>query len=82
MPALSMPMVGDGRVLHLGENRLVRFQLLRVTNKRLKEHGLPFTLRQLRINANHEERKPVGAFLQKQAAEQTRRDATSQTDIR
>jgi hypothetical protein len=80
-PVLSLPMTGEGRVLHVGEKRLVRFQMDRVTNRQLKEHGLPFTVRKLRTNADHEEKKLVDEFLQKRAAEQTKGDATSHTDL-
>jgi hypothetical protein len=70
-PAFSLPMIGDGRVLHVREDKLVRFELLRVTSGQPKEYGSPFTVRKLRINADHEERKLVEVFLRKRAAEQT-----------
>jgi hypothetical protein len=54
-PVLSLPMTGNGRVKHVRESREVKFEMRRVTKGQLKEHGLPFTMRKLRIIAHHEE---------------------------
>ena len=73
-PAFALPLIGAGRVLHVGEGTRVKFDLYRITNRLLAELGLPFTLRQLRINEHDEEAKVVEAFLTKRhrpAAAQT-----------
>jgi len=64
-PAFALPLIGEGRVLHVGEGTRVRFSLHRITNRLLGDLGLPFTVRQLRINANDEEARVVQAFLLK-----------------
>ena len=81
-PVLALPMTGDGQVSHVGENRLVKFRLHRLTKGVLKEHDLPFTVRKLRINAHDEEEELAKAFLQKRAVQQTKGNTTSRTDIR
>ena len=62
-PVFSLPMTGEGRVSHVGEGTRVKFRLRRVTNRLLEELGLPFRIRQLRINAHDEEVQLVRAFL-------------------
>jgi hypothetical protein len=62
-PVFSLPLTGDGRVSHVGEGTRVKFRLRRVTNRLLEELGLPFKVRQLRINAHDEEARLVQAFL-------------------
>ena len=53
-PALSLPMSGDGGVLHVGEQRRLEFRLRRATTAVLVELGLPFSVRDLRIDAHDE----------------------------
>ena len=68
-PPLSLPMAGDGEVLHVGEARRIKFRLRRVTQTLLAELGLPFTLRDLRLDAHDEESKLAAADLRlRQAA--------------
>jgi hypothetical protein len=62
-PVFALPMTGDGRVSHVGEGTRVEFKLHRITNRRLRELGLPFGIRQLRINARDEEAQLVKALL-------------------
>ena len=62
-PPLSMPMTGDGEVLHVGEAHRIKFRLRRVTKARLAELGLPFTLRDLRLDAHDEEKRLAAAEL-------------------
>ena len=62
-PAFSLPMAGDGQVLHLGEKARVKFRLHRVTGPLIAELGLPFTLRELRIDAHEEESRLAAASL-------------------
>ena len=64
-PVLSLPMTGEGRVSHVGEGTRVKFRLRRVTNGSLKELGLPFKVRQLRIDAHDEEGALVQEFLRR-----------------
>jgi len=64
-PAFSLPMIGEGRVWHVGEDARLKFHLHRVTKRLLEELGLSFTIRELRINAHDEEAKVVEAFLQR-----------------
>jgi hypothetical protein len=64
-PVFAQPLTGGGEVSHVGEGTYVTFDLYRITNRLLTELGLPFTLRQLRINAHDEEAKVVEAFLTK-----------------
>jgi hypothetical protein len=71
-PAFSLPMTGEGQVSHVGERRLVTFGLRRVTNRRLRELGLRFTVRKLRLNAHDEETSLVQAFLRQRAAKQAK----------
>jgi hypothetical protein len=66
-PTFSMPVEGEGRVKHVGEATRVKFLLRRVTKGLLEELGLPFTVRQLRINAHDEEAKLVHALLGQRA---------------
>ena len=75
-PVFALPMIGDGRVSHVGEGMRVEFKLLRVTNRRLEELGLPFTMRQLRINVRDEEAQLVQAFLRQQDRHDEERLAT------
>lgn len=63
-PVFSLPMAGEGRVAHVGEGTRVKFRLRRVTNRMLGDLGLPFTIRQLRINAHDEESQLVQGFLE------------------
>ena len=65
-PILSLPIIGEGRVSHVGERTRVKFELRRVTTRYLKKLGLPFTVRALRIDAEAEENKLVKVFLQRQ----------------
>lgn len=67
-PVLSLPMTGDGRVLHVGEARRIQFHLRRVTRKLLAELGLPFTLRALRLDAHDEESQLAAANLRARQA--------------
>ncbi|MDM0116711.1 hypothetical protein QTI66_31730 [Variovorax sp. J22R133] len=62
-PTFSLPMTGDGEVFHVGEERRIKFRLRRVTKQFLKEFSLPFTMRDLRIDAHDEESQLVGAFF-------------------
>ena len=63
-PAFSLPMTGQGRVWHVGEDARLKFHLHRVTKRLLDELGMSFTIRQLRINAHDEEATLIRAFLQ------------------
>jgi hypothetical protein len=67
-PALSVPKSGEGRVKHVGEGTRVKFRLRRVTGTLLRDLGLPFTLRQLRINERDEEAQVVRAVLRQRHA--------------
>ena len=62
-PAFALPMAGDGQVLHLGETARVKFRLHRVTQALIDELALPFTLRDLRIDAHDEELRLAAACL-------------------
>lgn len=62
-PGLSLPMTGEGRVLHVGEGTRVKFRLQRVTNRLLEKLSLPFNTRLLRINAQGEEAQLAKALL-------------------
>jgi len=62
-PPLSLPMTGEGQVLHVGEARRIQFHLRRVTSQLLSELGLPFTLRALRLDAHDEESRLAKAHL-------------------
>jgi hypothetical protein len=64
-PAFSLPMVGEGRVWHVGEDARLKFHLQRVTKRLLEELGMSFTIRQLRINAHDEEATLIKAYLQR-----------------
>lgn len=66
-PVFSLPVTGDGRVSHVGEETRMKFQMRRVTARYLIELGLPFTPRELRVNANDEEVKLVSALLRQRA---------------
>lgn len=66
-PAFTLPETGDGEVFHVGEERRIKFRLRRVTKQLLlKEFSLPFTLRDLRIDAHDEESQLASAFLRMQ----------------
>ena len=68
-PALSLPRTGDGQVVHVGEANRKQFRLRRVTTPLLAELGLPFTLRELRLDAHDEESRLAAADLRvRQAA--------------
>ncbi len=67
-PPLSLPMAGDGEVLHVGEEERIEFRLRRVTPQLLAELALPFTLRELRLNAHDEELQLVAADLRARRA--------------
>ena len=62
-------MSGEGRVSHVGEVTRVKFRLHRVTKQMLRELNVPFTIRQLRLNADGEESQLVKALLGKRAHE-------------
>jgi hypothetical protein len=62
-PPLSLPMSGDGEVFHVGEARRIKFRLRRVTARLLRDAGLDFTLRELRLDARDEEQRLAAAFL-------------------
>ena len=62
-PAFTLPMSGDGAVLHVGEAHRIKFELRRVTTQSIAELGLPFTLRDLRIDAHAEETRLAAAHL-------------------
>ena len=62
-PALSLPMSGDGEVFHVGEARRIKFRLRRVTRQLLRDAGLAFTERELRLDARDEEQQLARAFL-------------------
>ena len=70
-PPLSLPMTGEGRVWHVGENSRLKFLLHRITKRLLEELGMSFTIRQLRINAHGEEAKLIEAFLQRRPRQLT-----------
>lgn len=76
-PALSLPMTGDGGVSHIGETTRLEFRLQRVTNLLLKEHGMPFAERDIRVDAHDEERQLVAAFLRRRADIEARRPSLS-----
>jgi hypothetical protein len=63
-PVFSAPLVGEGRVWHVGEGTRVKFRLRRVTRRLLDDLALPFTVRQLRLDAQDEEGQLARAFLQ------------------
>jgi hypothetical protein len=67
-PALALPLTGEGRVLHVGESLRIDFRLRRVTPRLLAELGLPFTLRELRLDAHGEEEQLAAADLRQRAA--------------
>ena len=62
-PAFSLPMTGDGAVVHVGEANKKKFRLRRVTPALLAELGLPFTLRELRLDAHGEDAQLAAADL-------------------
>ena len=70
-PPLSLPMAGDGEVLHVGEARRIKFRLRRVTQPLIAELGLPFTLRDLRLDAHDEESRLAAADLRTRQAPKT-----------
>lgn len=63
-PLFSLPMTGEGRVMHVGEGTRVKFRLRRVTTDVLRELGLKFGLRQLQLNEHDEEAQLARAFLE------------------
>ena len=67
-PPLSLPMTGDGEVLHVGEARRIKFRLRRVTQPLIDELGLPFTLRDLRLDTHDEESRLATADLRARQA--------------
>ena len=67
-PTFSLPMSGDGTVLHVGEEHRIKFELRRVTTALIAELGLPFTLRDLRIDAHGEETRLAAAHLKARRA--------------
>lgn len=67
-PAFTLPMSGDGTVLHVGEENRIKFELHRVSAQMLAELGLPFTLRDLRIDAHGEEARLAAAHLKARRA--------------
>ena len=69
--SLSLPMAGDGEVLHVGEARRIKFRLRRVTQPLIAELGLTFTLRELRIDAHDEESQLAKADLRARQAPKT-----------
>ena len=71
-PPLSLPMSGDGQVLHVGEERRIKFRLRRVTPSLLAELGLPFTVRDLRLDAHDEESRLAAADLKARPASAAR----------
>lgn len=56
-------LVGEGRVEHLREPAVVKFEMTRVTNQLLRGLGLPFGVRELTSNAAREELELVKARL-------------------
>lgn len=62
-PAFQLPLTGEGRVWHLGEDSRLKFKLRRVTNVLLRELGLSYTVRELRLNDHDEETQLVRALL-------------------
>jgi hypothetical protein len=78
-PSLALPMVGQGRVTHIGEPRTVAFGLRRITNRQLKKLGLSFTMRKLRLNAHNEETALVQSFLRRRAEERAKGRALAPT---
>lgn len=64
-PGLSLPMTGEGRVSHVGEGTRLTFELRRVDNHLLRDLGLPFNERELRIGANNEDARLVAAYARK-----------------
>jgi hypothetical protein len=68
-PVFSLPMTGEGRVLHLGEATRVQFRLRRVTKRLLEGLDLSFTLRELRSDEHDEESQLVAAFLRKRTTQ-------------
>ena len=77
-PAFSLPMTGEGRVLHVGEGTRVKFRLHRVTNSFLRELGVLFGVRQLRLNEHDEEAQLVRAFLKQRERQSAPQQATLQ----
>ncbi|MCK9684180.1 hypothetical protein [Scleromatobacter humisilvae] len=67
-PAFSLPMMGDGEVVHVGEANKKNFRLRRVTPQLLAELGLPFTLRALRLDAHDEDSRLAAADLRARQA--------------
>ncbi len=67
-PALSLPMTGEGQVLHVGEARRIQFHLRRVTQRLLAELGLRFTLRDLRLDEHDEESQLAATHLRARQA--------------
>ena len=78
-PALALPMAGDGEVLHVGEEKRLKFQLHRVTPALLAGLGLPFTLRDLRLDARGEEQRLVVAWLKARPAAPARASSRPNT---
>jgi hypothetical protein len=76
-PSFSLPLTGEGRVLHVGEATRAKFHLHRVTGRLLSELGLPFTFRQLQVNTHDEEGQLVEAFL----AQRVRRASVQVTTV-
>jgi hypothetical protein len=66
-PEWALPLVGEGRVLHLGEGTRLKFHLRRITNEWLHELGLRMTVRQLQVNGHDEEQQLVAALLERRA---------------
>ena len=64
-PAFALPMNGEGRVPHVGESVRVKFLMYRVTNRRLQQLGVRFTVRELQIDADGEARTLVETFVRR-----------------
>ena len=62
-PPLSLPTSGDGDVVHVGEAKRIKFRLRRVTTPLIAGLGLPFTLRDLRLDGQDEESRLAKADL-------------------
>ena len=67
-PAFSLPRAGDGQVVHVGEAKRIKFRLRRVTTALIAELGLPFTLRELRLDAHDEDAQLAAADLRMRLA--------------